>query len=393
MDGHGTLADMTTSADPFDPTASTHRPLRIQEPGDLLAAVPALLGFRPEQSVILVCLGGDSGTALGAVLRHDLLLGDPPEAGIPAPMTAVFEQFAAVCARERARRAIAVLVDAHAGCAPPGVWVAAPATDADVRRSLHVALVDALAEHLADVGAQLTGVHVTAAIEAGQPWWSLLGDVRGGTIPDPAASTVAVAHVLGGRQIHRSRAELTRLIGRDGRVRAVARQLRAARAAEPRLRDGDQHDRHARKKLEFVLFECDKLAAGESLSPSEFAALAIALEYRVVRDAVMALSVGERRVAAEALWLNLTRVLPDPERADAATLLGYSAYVRGDGPLAGIAFAAALDSDPEHRLAGLLDACLQGGLRPEAMRELADTGYEQAARLGVALPTAVVSWP
>ncbi|MBD0322702.1 MAG: DUF4192 domain-containing protein, partial [Aldersonia sp.] len=298
-----------------------------------------------------------------------------------------------VCARERARRAIAVLVDAHAGCAPAGVRVAAAARDADVRRLLHVALVDALAEHLADVGAQLTGVHVTAAIEAGQPWWSLLGDVRGGTIPDPAASTVAVAHVLGGRQIHRSRAELTRLIGRDGRVRAVARQLRAARAAEPRLRDGDQHDRHARKKLEFVLFECDKLAAGESLSPSEFAALAIALEYRVVRDAVMALSVGERRVAAEALWLNLTRVLPDPERADAATLLGYSAYVRGDGPLAGIAFAAALDSDPEHRLAGLLDACLQGGLRPEAMRELADTGYEQAARLGVALPTAVVSWP
>jgi hypothetical protein len=75
-----------------------------------------------------------------------------------------------------------------------------------------------------------------------------------------------------------------------------------------------------------------------------------------------------------------------PWRAEALVLLAFSAYVRGDGPLAGVALEAALCGDPTHRMAGMLDTALQTGMRPEQIRELAATGYRLADQLGVRLP-------
>jgi hypothetical protein len=67
-------------------------------------------------------------------------------------------------------------------------------------------------------------------------------------------------------------------------------------------------------------------------------------------------------------------------------LLAFSAYARGDGPLAGVSLEAALRCEPDHRMAGMLDTALQSGLRPERIRDLAITGYRLAKRLGVRLP-------
>jgi Domain of unknown function (DUF4192) len=47
-----------------------------------------------------------------------------------------------------------------------------------------------------------------------------------------------------------------------------------------------------------------------------------------------------------------------------------SAYVRGDGSLAGAAVQAALVDDAEHPMAGMLDTALQDAVRPEEIREL-----------------------
>jgi len=66
--------------------------------------------------------------------------------------------------------------------------------------------------------------------------------------------------------------------------------------------------------------------------------------------------------------------------------LAFSAYSRGDGPLAGISLDVALQANPGHRMAGMLDTALQSGMRPEQIRELAGTGYRLAEKLGVRLP-------
>ena len=105
-----------------------------------------------------------------------------------------------------------------------------------------------------------------------------------------------------------------------------------------------------------------------------------------VRDTLYALAVGHSAGDAESLWALLSRSLPTLWRAEALVLLAFSAYARGDGPLAGVSLEAALRCDPEHRMAGMLDTALQSGLRPEHIRELAVTGYRLAERLGVRLP-------
>ena len=92
------------------------------------------------------------------------------------------------------------------------------------------------------------------------------------------------------------------------------------------------------------------------------------------------------KIAGEALCAILARTLPEPWRVEALVLLAFSAYVRGDGPLAGLSLEAALRCDPDHRMAGMLDTALQSGMRPERIRELAGTGYRLAKRLGVSLP-------
>ena len=86
------------------------------------------------------------------------------------------------------------------------------------------------------------------------------------------------------------------------------------------------------------------------------------------------------------MWASLTRTLPAPWRVEALVLLAFSAYARGDGPLAGVALQAALEVDSTHRMAGMLDAALQAGMRPDRIRELALTGYKLAERLGVQMP-------
>ena len=95
---------------------------------------------------------------------------------------------------------------------------------------------------------------------------------------------------------------------------------------------------------------------------------------------------GDGAGPAESLWADLSRRLPGPWRAEALVLLAFSAYARGDGPLAGIALDAALSCEPGHNMAGKLDQALRSGMRPEEIRDLARTGYRIAAELGIPLP-------
>ena len=75
---------------------------------------------------------------------------------------------------------------------------------------------------------------------------------------------------------------------------------------------------------------------GGTLGDAEVAALASALTDVAVRDTLYALAVGAAAGQAETLWALLARTLPEPWRLEALVLLAFSAYARGDGPLAGL---------------------------------------------------------
>ena len=341
---------------------TAHRPdYRITRPGALIAALPAVLGFVPEKSLVLVSL--EKGE-MGAVMRVDLSLALAGEVG----------HLAEIAGSSGVDTVVAVIVDADGALCP---------ICNDDYRELCGELTAVLREH----GVALDAAHVVDRIEVGASWRCVDGCGATGTVDDPGASPLAAAAVLDGRRLYRTREELKAVIavtdpGRGDSLLVSIRERAAVREAEWR----EDPDGCGRREVEAAIAAAGRVCGGAALDDEEAAMLACALTDVAVRDTLYALAVGSGAGQAETLWAWLARVLPDPWRAEALVLLAFSAYARGDGPLAGISLEAALRSDPEHRMASMLDIALQAGMRPEQIRELASTGYRLAKRLGVRLP-------
>jgi hypothetical protein len=330
-------------------TTSQPPDFHLNRPGVLIAALPAVLGFVPEKSLVLVTV---DRAEMGCVMRVDL--SDELESSLG--------HLADVAAAARPDSAIAVVVDEDGfGCR----------MCADEYRQL------------AAGGIELLAAHVVDRVAAGGRWRCADGCGNAGTVDDPSASPLAVAAVLDGRRLYARRAELQNVIA----VVDPARRAALADVVGDHEPDGaERSDADARADIEEAIATARQVVDGVQLSDAELARLAWALKDPLVRDTLYALAAGENAGHAESLWAVLSRTLPDPWRVEALVLLAFSAYVRGDGPLAGVSLEAALRCDPTHRMAGMLDTALQSGIRPEQIRELAVTGYRLADRLGVRLP-------
>ncbi len=329
----------------------------LNRPGALIAALPAVLGFVPVKSLVLVTL--DRGE-LGAVMRVDL----------SPSMADTVGHIAEVAAAARPDAAIAVIVDADGALCP---------MCAEDFRTLAAALTDVLA--LQNIS--LLAVHVVDRIAAGGRWHC--ADLCGtrGTVDDPSSSPLAMAAVLDGRRLYGRREDLLEVI----EVTDTARVQRLARRIRRRLKVRESSDESsARGDVRFVMALVEKVGVGAEPSDAQVAEMACALADVDVRDTLFALAVGDKAAHAETLWATLARLLPNPWRVEALVLLAFSAYARGDGPLAGVALEAAVRYNGEHRMASMLDTALQSGLRPEKIRELAISSYRVADRLGVSLP-------
>jgi len=345
-----TVVDMTHDRD-FD----------LNRPGALIAALPAVLGFVPEKSLVLVSVQHGE---LGAVMRADL---DDLENG-------QVEHLARVAAGSAPEAAIAVIVDdAGAKC---------PMCNEDYRQvagDLRIALEER------DI--ELWAVHVVDRIESGGRWHCVDGCGSHGRVDDPSISPVAVAAVVEGRRLYRNRSDLQAVIAADPKaeVPVLTQRIDELEAAGRDERAADP-DGCTRRGVSAAIAAAERLAGGSDLSDADVAELGYILTDVAARDTLYALAVGREAGRAEELWAVLARRLPPPWRVEALVLLAFSAYARGDGPLAGVSLDAAIRSDPAHRMAGMLDAALQAGMRPERIRELAVTGYRLAKRLGLQLP-------
>lgn len=333
----------------------------LNRSGALIAALPAVLGFVPEDSLVLVSLEGGE---LGSVMRADL----------SEKLVDRVEYLAEITAAAEPEAAIAVIVDARGAHCP---------VCNDQHRQLCSALEAALSRH----EVVLWVAHVVDRIALGGRWHCVDGCGASGVVDDPSASPLAAAAVLNGRRLYPCRADLQAVIAvndpaRSAGLVAALEKRAAGREAEHRA---DPIGR-GRRDVENAMAAGARVAGGQSLSDAELVELGCALSDVQVRDTLYALAVGENADEAESLWSVLARVLPQSWRVEALVLLAFSAYSRGDGPLAGVSLEAALCCEPNHRMAGMLDTALQSGLRPGDIRDLALTGYRLAQRLGVRLP-------
>ncbi|MGN2634963.1 DUF4192 domain-containing protein [Nocardia takedensis] len=351
-------------------------PQPLPSPGRLIASIPGMIGFIPQRSLILVLIPAGSTDPdrgeLAALPRFDLT----------DSAASIIDCLRPVLATTGSATGFVIVVDDRL----PAPGLSGRATSGRDHR-----LVEQVVRGLAASPVRVSGTFATVAIVAGGSWWSLSGTTESGTLPDPARTPSARQRAALGMPVLESRAALADSLRTDpalavpvsaalGGAVAEVRGRRQAVEHELEMTVRDRHD------LEQVLYAIADLADGVTFPPSDLARLGAVLSIATVSQCLPAIAIGEHAVAAERLWILLTRSLTGRYRAEAAVLLAYSAHLRGDGTLAGLAITIALEADPTHIFARLLNAALERALPPGVVHRFARFAIAAAADLGITIP-------
>lgn len=324
------------------------------DPGELAAALPYLLGFRPRESVVLIALRREGGGRVGVTLRADL-----PPTGSAGPLAA---DLAHRLVRDGADAAVVAVVSEDGG--PPDL---PRGTDLPHRDLVH-ALV--LALDAVDVP-----VHEALLVRGGR-WWSFDCPhpccAPGAGTPLPGGvSALALATVADGQVVAEDRgalaARLAPVVDESGAVhRAV---LSVGQACATRLLEVGR-DRLGEESWSEITGAVGRLRPGSCAGISDGTAARVAWGLRdtAVRDRAVRLALGDEARAAEQLWTECIRRMPPPLDVAPATLLALSTWLRGDGATAGVALQRARDGDPDYGLAEVLAEALDAGVPPADLR-------------------------
>jgi hypothetical protein len=330
----------------MDSNMSHDHNITLSEPGELIAAIPHLLGFYPVDSLVAVSLSNDETESVNATLRVD----------IPTSQTreCLIEQMIRMLTSNDSTAVILVVVG---GCG-----------DDDTQVLPHRDLIDGYSADLARAGIPVLRRLWAASAAAGSIWRCYDEADSAGSVPGSEDSPMALARVATGSLLYRKREDLAATLSPDDEG-LLARRADLLAAANGHDCAEETDPAASRRRLHLVEAAVNDVADGRFPQTDEdIVALVVALSDHIVRDACLALGDSRTQAAAERLWTNLVRSTPVPERAEPACLLAFAAYQRGDGVLAGIAIELALEADPSHRLSGLVHTALWLALTPDQLR-------------------------
>jgi len=331
---------------PSPSTTSSHTHVRLSDLSELTAGLPGLIGYPPSESVVLFTFRS----------THDLWLSTTIRGDLPTPdlVPLAVDELVKAAILNSAVAAIAVVVGGDLADQLP-----------------HRPLVTRLRTVFESAGIALIHTSWLREVVHGEPWYCYEDPLCGGTVPDPATSTVAAAVTLSGRVTFPSRTAMAEQLAHDDEQSLARREKLLDERME---RTPTRYDEDAlASDLSTIRSEIKKTAAsGTFPSPTDkqLVCLAMALSHPEVRDECLKIALTTEADAAERLWMALTRSLPAPERAEPAYLLAMSSYLRGDGVLAASALRTALEANQSHALAALLDQILAHGVPPEDVRRL-----------------------
>jgi hypothetical protein len=333
--------------------------LKLSDPGDMLEAIPYLVGFRPRHSLVLL---GLHGARVRVTLRMDLSDAMRPGA---------LRDTAAVLGRADVSSVIAVvywdpvaqlpLIAPDAGSYEEGEDLPAAHLAADVARVLErnaIQLLDAL-------------------LVVEDQWWSYVGRAAGCACCEQArqlpgdTSPAAASAVFAG---------MVRLTDRDALADTLAPQPADQRARlTPLIRSCedagvqaavDGRSLRERRSVKRALFTAAREADGAliarvtlTVTDAELARFAVGLSDVAVRDALW-LAIDQRRLDGRPFWLDLLARLPSPYDCAPLFLFGWSSWRDGNGALAAMAAERALASNPDYTAADLLLQAARNGLDP-----------------------------
>jgi hypothetical protein len=327
-------------------TSLPHTHVRLRDLSELVAGIPYVLGFPPTDSLVLFTFRRCPILTLSTTIRVDL-----PKQEHVSP---VVSELSAAAARNEAVAAIAVVVGEEA--------------------PEHRELVQDLRKTLADYDILLTHASWVRKVVHGEQWQCYDDPLCTGAVPDPQTSALAAAIAVAGDTTYPDREAVAAHLAPDP-AEALARRKRlldAYRTEQPQPYGEQQLEADLRTlghALDMALSSYDP----PSLNDHQLVRLAKAMSQAPIRDECLAIALTDEPEPTERLWTALVRSLPVPERAEPAVLLAVSAYLRGAGVLAALALKIALDSNPHHRTALLLDYALQMGMPPTRLKSMLRT--------------------
>jgi len=291
-----------------------------KSPEDLLAAVPVVLGFAPEDSLVMLTFGGYQQF-------HARL-------NLPTDDEAIPDCVAAVLRPATTYRVEAVVFVLYT-------------PDDRLARRLSGVLVAAFED---------CKIEVVACLRAHEGrWFAPIGRVG---VPDEgipydiSSHQFRVASVYDGKVTLGSRAELAAQVAPDPEL--VAETDAALEEAVPLSASG------------VAGLIARSLPRGRVGDAEDLASLLLALRDPDSRDQLWS---GLRRHEAESwvpLWADVVRRSPERLVAHPASLLAFVAWLRGEGALAWCAVDRCLAADPDNQLGGLVVDILTEAIPPSA---------------------------
>ncbi|MFG2358219.1 DUF4192 domain-containing protein [Streptomyces sp. NPDC048521] len=360
--------------------ASAHdTQVTLRTPAELADALPYLLGYRPEDSMVLVALHDREGKGR---------FGGRARLGIPAS-----EEDWEAAARQLAH---GLVTGSERRGARPEQMVAyvcqepAPGESGrDVKRRL-----ERLAHVLRVECGNLDVPVIEALCISDGRFWSYCCPIEGCCPEDgspmglPGTSVLAAAATYAGIQVRGTLRELRARLQPWETTAALEQEIAldaAGMALVPRILDEATRADVAEETLALAERVIRRFAAAAPVSGAhpadlrdddllghdEAATLVLGLQDRTTRDRAAAWMEGEDAGPALRLWRALARRCVGPYGEHAAaplTLAGWVAWSTGDELEAREALAMALGADPDYLFARLLHQACNEGLDPEAIR-------------------------
>ncbi|MCB5163716.1 DUF4192 domain-containing protein [Streptomyces bambusae] len=352
--------------------------ITLRGPGELADALPYVVGFHPDNALVLVSVHGASGR-FGGRLR----IGIPRDPG-------EWEDLAAQVAE--------CLVDGSIRCEgrPDGIIVflcREPGPDETGEQVMD--RLQPLAHQVRTAcGALDVPVLEAICISGGRHWSYCCPDRRccppeGTPLALPGTTVMAAAATFAGIRMRGTQRELEARLAPLRGAAAAAQERALDRASAdllPRMLDGATKEQIAEETIALVGKVLRRLADAPPgdcgpaaddwddalVEDTEAAALLLGLQDRETRDVAAEWMEGEEAHLALRLWRALARrcVAGYEEHAAAPlSLAGWVAWSTGDEPYARIALSLALRADPGYAFAELLHHACNLQLDPETLRK------------------------
>jgi hypothetical protein len=323
---------------------------------DLLAALPAIIGYYPTESLILLVItpADDGKDLFGSLMVRDLTT-------LATEPTRSAHTFLSSLGTEPILKIIGIIVSDRSH----------EASDLPLREQ-----VDDFTVACHTAGHQSVEFAYLPRFSSGATWIGYCHEECRGTLPDPAMSQPALSRAVDGYQVYENLDTLAALFARAPESARSRIELLVAEAATTVLAEDRTGDVIAlRARLERLDAAISRAREGALPDSDEHLADLVSAfaSHRIATAMIAVAEQGGDGAAAENLLLHLLRLAPVAEGRQIAGVLAAVSYVRGNGAWARLAAQAI--NPPAHLSSLIVAAVLIGAPHAEATAVLLDHAH------------------